>query len=237
MHQGWFFKRRLGLLSFLLSLIIFFFQWWMQEKKIITEQNADILLYVSITICVFAIGYILWPIIRRLRITLQSQSPIPVQGLSSEERELLDFYNRQKDNWKSDIRMQIVHVIPKVTGNAPPKVVFELEVRNYLPVGFKLLKVTHSSGRVNAGELGYRELPALPETIDENVGSCTEKRFSIDVAIHGTDIPKFLESVSKPGQLLQWTLKGQWYVEIYGKIVIWQYQSYEMLYDQIVRAS
>ncbi len=98
-----------------------------------------------------------------------------------------------------------------------------LSVRNYLPVGFKLLKVTHSSGRVNAGELGYRELPALPETIDEKVGSCVEKQFRIDVAIHGTDIPEFLESVSKPGQLLQWTLKGQWYVEIYGKIDVWQY--------------
>lgn len=180
-----------------------------------------------------------WSYIRRLRF----QNPIvfnklkenhQVQPLSSEERELLDFYERQKENWRSYIRLQIVHVVPRVTGDAPPKVIFELEARNYLPIKFKLVKVTHSSGKVNAGELGYRELPALPETIDEEVGACTERRFKIELAVHGTDIPRFLQSVSEAGQLLQWTLKGEWYVEIYGKTEVWQYQSYEMMYDQVI---
>lgn len=180
--------------------------------------------------------------IRRLRLILE-----PMQGhkdvsarfslkLPTRQEQLLDFYEGQKANWKSYIRLELIRVMPKVTGNSP-KITFQLEARNYLPVKFKLVKVTHTSGNISAGELGSCDLPALPETIDEEVNPCGEKQFTIDLAVHGTNVPKFLQSVSAAGQLLQWTLRGEWYVEIYDQTEVWQYQSYEIRHDQVIVAS
>lgn len=71
----------------------------------------------------------------------------------NEEQELLAFYQRQKENWKSNLRLRITCVTPTIDANVP-KVTFQMEMMNYLPIQVKLVKVTHSSGNVSAGEFG-----------------------------------------------------------------------------------
>ena len=151
-----------------------------------------------------------------------------------EQKELLDYCERQKANWKSNIRLRIMRVMPAIGGDVP-KVVFDLEMINYLPIECKLVKVTHSSGTVSAGKLGSCALPSLPETIDEKINACSEKQFRIEMEVSGTKIPDFLRpKLTEWGQLLQWMLKGEWYVEMGGKIEVWQYQAYEVRYDQVI---
>ena len=76
---------------------------------------------------------------------------------------------------------------------------------------------------------------ALPETIDIKIHAWTEKQFPLEMEIGGIKAPDFLlDKLTEPGQLLQWTLKGEWYVEIDGKIEVWETQSYQLRYDQVV---
>jgi hypothetical protein len=152
----------------------------------------------------------------------------------NEQRELLNFYERQKANWKDNIRLRIVRVLPAIDGDVP-KVVFDLEMINFLPIECRLIKVTHSSGTVNAGKLGSCALPSLPETIDERINACSEKQFKVEMGVSGTRVPDFLRpKLTEWGQLLQWTLKGEWYVEVGSKTEVWQYQGYEVRYDQVI---
>lgn len=157
-------------------------------------------------------------------------------SITNDQKELLEFYERQKANWKNYIRLKIVRVVQDVTGDVP-KVIFWLEMTNFLPVEFRLVKVTHSEGDVGAGGLGGCHLPSLSETIDERIGPCSEKQFKLEMGVYGTNVPNFLSKVSAGGQLLQWMLKGEWYVEIYGKLEVWQHQSYQITYDQVIPAS
>lgn len=131
----------------------------------------------------------------------------------NEQRELLDFYERQKANWRSYIRLKLVKV-ESYTKAASPYLVLTLEVHNYLPISFNLVRVSETEGSV-----GQCNLPRLPENIDKKIGACTEDQFEIRVDVHGTKIPEFLESKEAPGKpcLLQWYLKGVWYADIYGK--------------------
>ena len=146
-------------------------------------------------------------------------------SITNDQKELLEFYERQKANWKNNIRLKIERVVRDVTGDVP-KVIFWLEMINYLPVEFKLVKVTHSSGGVSAGEFGSCLLPSfLSETIDERISPCSEKQFKLELGVYGTKVPDFLSRVSAAGRLLQWMLKGKWYVEIHGKLEVWQHES------------
>lgn len=140
--------------------------------------------------------FALWDVFKRLA-SIRIRSPIFLKSATftnnlkiqsaktyllsnGEAQELLDFYERQKASWKSYIRLNLVRVIPNMTADSP-KVTFELEVINYLPVNFKLIKVIHSSVVVSAGIDGSRNLPSLPETIDEKINQCNEKQFKIEV--------------------------------------------------------
>ena len=153
---------------------------------------------------------------------------------SDEERELLALYQRQKENWKQYIRLNLTRVVPDAVGDVP-KVTFEFEVINYLPVDIVLVKVAHSSGIVSAGKQGACTLPSLPETIDQTIHTCGEKRFTIEMGVSGTKLPEFLRPLlPKLGQRLQWMLKGEWYVRVYEKTEVWRYRSHEMMHDQVI---
>ncbi len=132
---------------------------------------------------------------------------------TDEQKELLDFFELQKDNWKSYIRLKLVKV-ESHTKAASPYLVLTLEVHNYLPVSFKLVRVLDTEGSV-----GKNNLPSLPENIDKKIGACSEDQFEIKVDVHGTKIPEFLQSKEALGKPcpLQWYLKGVWYADIYGK--------------------
>lgn len=157
-----------------------------------------------------------------------------VEPISDKQRELSDYYERQIVNWKGNLRLRIIHVKPDLTSDVP-KVVFEMEMINHLPFEIKLAKVARSSGTVSAGILGSCALPALPTTIDRKIRACSETPFTLEMEIGGTKAPDFLpEKLTEPGQLLQWTLKGEWYVEIEGKQELWETQSYQLSYDQII---
>ncbi len=155
----------------------------------------------------------------------------------NDQKELLDFYERQKDNRKGNFQLRLIGVKPALDGDVP-KIIFEMEMTNYLPTVLKLVKVTHSGGNVNASERGSCSLPALPETIDEGIGACTEKTFSIEMAVNGTNVRHFLKPLlSEAGQNLQWTLRGEWYVEAYGKTEVWLYPSYQLMFNQVIAGS
>ena len=242
-----------SIISGVLALIVGLIQKYFEVNNMITPQNSYLLL-VGVAIlgstCVGLLIWRFWPNVkqilqifsnvRRLRLALKPEQEYKNVGtrfvlkVSEEERELLDFYERQKANWKSNIRLRIVRVMPAIDSDVP-KVVFELEMINYLPIECRLIKVTHSSGTVSAGELGSCALPSLPETIDEKINACSEKQFRIEMAVNGTKIPDFLRpKLTEWGQLLQWTLKGEWYIEVGGKTEVWQYQAHELRYDQVI---
>lgn len=163
------------------------------------------------------------------------ESPADAESLSGEQRDLLLFYQRQKENWQSNLRLRIIRVLPGIDIDVP-EVRFEMEMANYFPVEIRLVKVVHSSGNVSASGLGSCMLPSLPETIDERVNACSEKQFFLEMEIGKTKAPDFLRpKLREPGQLLQWTLKGEWYVEIDSKTEIWASQSQELRYDQVIK--
>lgn len=245
---------RRKIISIASAVFVGFISWavpkYLEVNNVITQENSYWLLYaiyigIFIIVCILIWGF--WPNVkqifsnvRRLRLTLKPEQEHKnvgtrfVRKVSEEERELLDFYEHQKANWKSNIRLRIVRVMPAIDGDVP-KVVFELEMINFLPIECRLIKVTHSSGTVSAGVLGSCALPSLPETIDEKINACSEKQFTIEMQVSGTKIPDFLHpKLTEWGQLLQWTLKGEWYVELEGKIEVWQYQAYEVSYDQVI---
>lgn len=206
----------LGVPAVLRAVLHNVFNEWMWYDQLLLFGGAGLII---LGILVFIFG--------RKWLTAKTES-------GNKQRELLDFYERQKANWKSNIRLRIVRVMPAIDGDVP-KMVFELEMINYLPIECRLIKVTHSSGTVSAGVLGSCALPSLPETIDEKINACSEKQFTIEMQVSGTKIPDFLRpKLTQWGQLLQWTLKGEWYVELEGKTEVWQYQAYEVRYDQVI---
>ncbi len=203
---------------------------------------------VGLAIIMFIGGWLfaLWNPVKRLISGYTLQPPITksrrvnaaVSGkgapMSDRQRELLDYYERQKENWKSNLHLRIIRVMPTIDRDVP-KVIFEMEMVNYLPIEIKLVRVAHSSGSVNASVLGSCELPALPETIDERINACSERQFPLQMEVGKTNVPDFLRpKLAEPGQLLQWTLKGEWYVEIDGKIEVWATQSYQLMSNQVV---
>lgn len=152
----------------------------------------------------------------------------------NEEQELLSFYQRQKDSWKSYLRLRIKGVIPAVDADVP-MVTFQMEMINYLPIQVKLVKVTRSSGNVSAGEFGSCSLPAFPESVDKRVSACSETEFSLQMEVGKTKLPDFLRGFSNmPGHSLQWILKGEWYVEVEGKTEVWENQSYNLIYNHVI---
>jgi len=157
-----------------------------------------------------------------------------VQTTLKKQEEFTSLYERQKQNWGSKLRLSIIRVLPSIDADVP-KVIFEMEMINYLPFEISLIKVLNSSGMVSAGELGSCILPGIPETIGKKTDACSEKQFNLEMEVGGTKLSDFLRhKLADPGQLLQWILKGEWYVEICGKTEVWQYPSYEIRYDQVI---
>ena len=154
--------------------------------------------------------------------------------ISDEQKELLNYYERQKENWRSNLSLRIMRVTPTIEGDVP-KVRFQMEMVNYLPVEIRLVKVIHSSGSVSASALGSCELPALPETIEERIPACSERDFPLQMEVGKTNAPNFLRpKLMEPGRVLQWTLWGEWYVEIDGETKLWQYKGVAIMYNQVV---
>ena len=153
----------------------------------------------------------------------------------NEEQELLDFYQRQKENWQSNLRLRITNVKTALDDDVP-KVAFEFEMLNFLPLEVKLTKVVESSGTVNVAGFGLCGLPAFEgETIDEKVHKCDTQQVTLKMKVDGTKLPSFLRpKLMEDGQRLQWVLKAKWYVEIEGKEELWETQSYPLMYNQIV---
>jgi len=155
-------------------------------------------------------------------------------SITNEQKELLAFYEGQKEDWRNNLRLNIKSIKLGVD-NQVPKIIFGMEMINYLPVDVKLVKVVKSSGSVGAGSFGHCDLPSFPETIDEKAGKCFEKQFELTMAVGGTGVPAFLKPLLlNRGQRLQWILKGEWYIEIFGKTELWATQSYQITHDQII---
>ncbi len=205
-----------SIISGVLALIVGLIQKYFEVNNMITAQNSYLLLLgVAILggICVSLLIWAFWSTVnQRFKRVRQLFSNIP--RLSIEDRALLDFYERQKINWQSYIRLKLVKVAPH-TKAASPYLILTLEVHNYLPINFRLVRVSDTEGTV-----GQCNLPPLPENIDKKINACTEDQFEIKVGVHGTKIPEFLQSQEALGKphLLQWYLKGVWYADIYGKI-------------------
>lgn len=154
-------------------------------------------------------------------------------GDSTEHGDTLGFYEQQKHNWKYYVQLELVGV--SLVVSASPVINFTFELQNYLPIELTLLKVIHSSGTVSAGALGSCALPALSEGIEQRVDRATKRQFTITSGICGPSVVDFLERVSTKGQLLQWSLTGEWYVDAYGKIAVWAYRGHPIQYDQVVK--
>ncbi len=171
----------------------------------------QVLLFVGMGLIVLAI---LAVIFGRSRIKLPKPSSGTQPSITEDRQALLEFYDRQKENWHSHIRLKLIRVASH-TKAASPYLILTLEVHNYLPVDFKLVRVSETEGSV-----GQCNLPPLPENIDKKINALTEDQFEIKVGVHGTKIPEFLQSQEALGKpcLLQWYLKGVWYADIYGKI-------------------
>jgi len=157
-----------------------------------------------------------------------------VQDKVEKQTGFTNMYEQQRNNWKSNIRLSIKKVLVIINGDVP-SVKFDLEVVNMLPVEIKFLKVIHSQLYVTASGDSCN-LPSLRnETIDKRVYRWSENQFELKIDIGGTNAVSFLESkIKEPGQFLQWTLKGEWYVEIYEKEELWETKSYNLIYNQVI---
>jgi hypothetical protein len=151
----------------------------------------------------------------------------------NEEQELLAFYQRQKENWRSNLRLRITNIKLALDDDVP-KVTFDFEMVNFLPIEVKLAKVIESSGTVNAIGLGLCALPAFEgETIDKKTHKCDTLQFSLKMKVAGTRLPEFLKpKLAEAGQRFQWTLKAEWYIDIEGKTETWN--PHDLLYDQVI---
>ena len=76
----------------------------------------------------------------------------------------------------------------------------------------------------------------ITETIDKRINASSENQFSLQMEVGKTNLPDFLRpKLSElPGKLLQWTLKGEWYVEVDGKTEVWETKSYLLTYNQVI---
>lgn len=151
----------------------------------------------------------------------------------NEEQELLAFYQRQRENWSGNLRLRITNVKP-VLDAAVPKVTFEFEMINFLPIEVKLVKVVESSGTVNALGFGLCELPAFKgETIDKTARKCDILSFPLTMEVGKTKLPEFLQPrLTEGGQGFQWILMAKWYIEIEGKTEPWNLG--DLLYNQVI---
>lgn len=155
------------------------------------------------------------------------------QLISNDARYFLDYYEQQKTNWKYYVHLELVGV--SLVKSESPVINFTFELQNFLPIELRLLRVLHSSGTVSAGALGSCDLPALPEGIEQRVDRGTKIRFTMKSGTCTPSVLEFLERVSTKGQLLQWFLKGEWHVEVYGKTEVWAYTGHDIQYDQVVK--
>ena len=230
-------KKIAGAISGVSAIIIYLIQRYVEINNMITPENSYLLLWgigILAAICVVLLVWGFWKQIlqilsnvRRLRLTLKPEQGYKNIGtrfvlkVPEEEQELLEFYDRQKENWHSYIQLKLVRVASH-TKAPSPYLILTLEVHNYLPVDFKLVRVSETEGSV-----GQCNLPPLPENIDKKINACTEDQFEIKVGVHGTKIPEFLQSQEALGKprLLQWYLKGVWYADIYGKIQPMKYKA------------
>ncbi len=161
------------------------------------------------------------------------KSPVSQLAITDEQKEVLDYYERQKENWNSNLRLRITNVKPALDA-AVPKVTFEFEVTNFLPIEVKLTKVVDSSGTVNAFGFGLCELPAFKgETIDKTVRKCDTLPFSLTMEVGKTRLPEFLQpKLTEGGQGFQWILLAKWYIEIEKKPEEWNLG--DLLYNQVI---
>jgi hypothetical protein len=205
--------------------------WWGVSKMIHAPLFLQSVI-AGVIVVAGMLGVLKWGLYRK---PLATKSKPSTEGeTKAEERELLALHQRQKENWGQYIRLHLTRVVPDVVGDVP-KVTFEFEAINYLPVDIVLVKVAHSSGTVSAGKQGACTLPPLPETIDQTIHACGEKRFRIEMGVSGTKLPEFLRPLlPKAGQRLQWMLKGEWYVQVYEKTEVWQYRGHEIMHDQVI---
>jgi hypothetical protein len=203
--------------------------------SLIVSWATKIPLYYAIPLAIFLFLLVLGLVtkfwhLKRKEVNLIT--PSSEDTITDELGGLLEFYERQKANWKSNLQLHLIRISPNIDGDVP-KVVFEFEMINYLPVECKLIKVIHSTGVVSAG--GSCTLPMLPETIDETINACSEKQFKMEMEVGRTKLPDFLRSkLTESGRMLQWTIKGEWYVDIYGKPELWQSLAYEIRCDQVI---
>jgi hypothetical protein len=148
-----------------------------------------------------------------------------------------DSVNKQVSNWRYNLRLNIERVKIGID-KAIPSVTFEMKVISYLPVEVKLIRILKGHGNISAGALGSCDIPHLTETIDKKIRAYDESQLELTVEVGGTRLPDFLRTkLSTGGQLLQWTLKGEWYIEINGKEELWKSIGEEIRFDYIVQRS
>jgi len=160
---------------------------------------------------------------KRLRKLMQEQGMPAQRSIQSSvnaeaetyAQQVLSWYNHQKTNWLSFLRLKLDGVNCIGIGESSPYIVLNMELRNYLPSDIELLRVVHSEGSVS----GSHNLPSLPETLGVRVQKNNENRFTVKVDVHGTALPDYLQSVaSKPiPEALQWMVKGEWWVRVFGE--------------------
>lgn len=164
---------------------------------------------------------------------VKTDAETPSVVLTKEKQELLDYYERQRENWKSNLSLRIINVKPALDTTVP-KVTFEFEMINFLPIEVKLAKVVDSWGTVNAFGFGLRDLPAFKgETIDKTARKCDILSFSLTMEVGKTGLPEFLKPKLTEGhQGFQWILRAKWYIEIEKKEEEWNLG--DLLYNQVI---
>jgi len=144
----------------------------------------------------------------------------------------LEFYERQKANWRYYIRLELVHVFCFTKG-ASPYLVFQFKVRNFLPVEFRLVKIAKGNGTVVHPTVAQGNLPSIEKDIDEEIRRCNEGQFDLRLDIHGTTLPGILEYAAAQETTVHWVIQGEWHVSIFGQVQLAKTLANSLSYSDI----
>lgn len=203
-----------AILHFIILQVVAQLGWnWISKTFTIPaiKEIGSLVIFIAI---VFAVAWYLPKLNPRLtgayaRKEEQSQAP--------ERQELLTWYDRQESNWTYYLRLELIHVYC-YTRAASPYLIIQFKVRNFLPVKCRLLKIVRGNGTFVHSTVAQGNLPSIEKDIDKKVERCGEDQFDLKLDINGTKLPSILEFAAEQKATVQWCIRGEWYVDIYGHV-------------------
>lgn len=154
------------------------------------------------------------------------------EAATTESQELLEFYERQKANWRYYVRLELVHVFCFIRV-ASPYLILQFKVRNFLPVEFRLVKIAKGNGTVVHPTVTQGNLPSIEKGIDKEIRRCDEDQFDLKLDIHGTTLPRILEYAAEQKATVQWVIQGEWHVNIFGQVQLAKTSADSLMYTDM----